>query len=259
MYPQAWGVDTGYHDLWGNWHEAPASTLEAVFTAMDADGPAPPPSPVVFARQGEDKSFGAPSEVRLEEGGHLKFEDRLPPDLPIGYHDVITGDGPARRLIVSPGRCWLPEGLREWGWAVSVYALRSHSSWGFGDLGDLRRLADWAAGLGAGMVLINPLHATDPNPAEPSPYSPGSRCWLNPLYLNIEEIPGAELGDIDLEGLADKGRALNSARTIDRGAVFDLKTAALELMWAGFRGDEDFSRFCAERAGALDDFATFVA
>ena len=259
MDPQAWGVDTGYHDLWGNWHEAPASTLEAVFTAMDAEVPSPPPSPVVFVRQGEPKSFGAPGEVRLEEGGHLKFEDRLPPDLPIGYHDVITGDGPARRLIVSPGRCWLPDGLREWGWAASVYALRSYSSWGFGDFGDLRRLTEWADGLGAGMVLINPLHATDPHPAEPSPYSPGSRCWRNPLYLKVEEVPGAAEAGIDLDDLAKKGRDLNGSRTIDRSAVFELKGAALEMLWERFLGDEDFGDFCAENGGPLEDFATFAS
>src|ERR671918_262130 len=259
MDPHAWGVDTGYHDLWGNWHEAPASTLEAVFTAMDAEVPSPPPSPVVFVRQGEPKSFGAPGEVRLEEGGHLKFEDRLPPDLPIGYHDVISGDGPARRLIVSPGRCWLPDGLREWGWAASVYALRSYSSWGFGDFGDLRRLTEWADGLGAGMVLINPLHATDPHPAEPSPYSPGSRCWRNPLYLKVEEVPGAAEAGIDLDDLAKKGRDLNASRTIDRSAVFELKSAALEMLWGRFRGSDDFGDFCAEDGRLLEDFATFAA
>jgi 4-alpha-glucanotransferase len=259
MDPHAWGVDPGYHDLWGNWHEAPPATLEAIAAALGVDGPAPPESPVVVVGRGRRARFGAPGEVRLEDGSDLTFADELPPDIPYGYHEIVTGDGPARRLIVTPGRCFMPDGLSAWGWATGLYALRSRSSWGMGDLRDLRRLAEWSSEQGAGIVLINPLHAADPNPAEPSPYSPGSRCWLNPLYLNIEEIPGAELGDIDLEGLADKGRALNSARTIDRGAVFDLKTAALELMWAGFRGDEDFSRFCAERAGALDDFATFVA
>jgi 4-alpha-glucanotransferase len=259
MNPHAWGVDPGYHDLWGNWHEAPDTTLEAVAAAMDAGRGGPPPSPVTFVRQGEPASPGAPGEVRLEDGTQLTFDDGPPRDLPLGYHEVVLGDGPARRLIVTPGRCYLPAGLREWGWAASVYALRSSSSWGFGDLRDLRRLTEWSSELGAGMVLINPLHATDPYPAEPSPYSPGSRCWRNPLYLNIEEVPGAELAGDDLEGLAQKGRELNDSRTIDRGAVFELKSAALELLWGRFGGDEDFTRFCQHHGRLLDDFATFVA
>jgi 4-alpha-glucanotransferase len=259
MNPDAWGIDTGYHDMWGDWHEAPASTLDAIFAAMNAEGDAPPPSPAIFARRGEATSFGAPSEVRLEDGSHLRLEDRLPPDIPCGYHEIAIGDGPARRLIVSPGRCYLPDGLREWGWAASVYALRSRSSWGFGDLRDLRRLAEWSAEQGAGMVLINPLHATDPHPSEPSPYSPGSRCWRNPLYLNVEEVPGAEHADVDLEGLAQIGRDLNRSRAIDRAAVFELKSAALELLWERFAGDDDFDRFCHEHGELLEDFATFVA
>ena len=259
MDPHAWGVDPGYHDLWGNWHEASETTLEAVVAAMGAGPGGPPPSPVTFVRQGEQASLGAPGELRLEDGSHLTFDDHLPGDLPLGYHEVATGDGPARRLIVTPGRCYLPAGLREWGWATSLYALRSRSSWGFGDLRDLRRLTEWSSELGAGMVLINPLHATDPYPAEPSPYSPGSRCWRNPLYLNIEEVPGAELSRDDLDGFAQAGHELNGSRTIDRSAVFELKSAALELLWDRFRRDDDFTRFCEHHGDLLDDFATFVA
>ena len=39
----------------------------------------------------------------------------------------------------------LGAGMRTWGWAVQLYALRSSSSWGIGDLGDLLRLAEWSA------------------------------------------------------------------------------------------------------------------
>jgi 4-alpha-glucanotransferase len=256
--PHVWGIDTGYHDLWGNWHEAPASTLDAISETMQAEQGLPPPSPVVFVRRGETASLGAPGEIHLEDGGFVPVGDRLPPDLPYGYHRIVVGDGPARRLIVTPGRCYLPDGLREWGWAASAYALRSHTSWGMGDLGDLRRLAEWSARRGAGMLLINPLHAADPHPAEPSPYSPGSRCWRNPLYLKVEEVPGAAHAGLDLDGLAKKGRALSSLRHIDRAAVFELKSAALELLWERFSGDDDFDRYCEDHGQLLDDFATFV-
>lgn len=259
MDPHAWGVDTGYHDLWGIWHEAPASTLDAISAAMGAGKDPPSPAPVLFVRSGEEAFLDGSGVVYFEEGGRLTVHDRLPPDLPLGYHDLDTGTGPARRLIVTPGLCHLPEGLREWGWAASVYALRSRASWGFGDLGDLRRLAQWSARRGAGMLLVNPLHATDPYPAEPSPYSPGSRCWRNPLYLKVEEVPGAAHAGLDLEDLAQKGRELCGARHIDRAAVFDLKSAALELLWERFSGDDDFDRYCEEHGQLLDDFATFVA
>src|SRR5437660_726948 len=119
-----------------------------------------------------------------EAGATLVADRALPPALPLGYH-VVRSDGRERRLVVSPGRCHLPPGLRTWGWAVQLYALRSEASWGVGDLADLRALAAWSREeLGAGVVLVNPLHAVAPVlPQQPSPYFPASRCFRNPLYL----------------------------------------------------------------------------
>ncbi len=83
---------------------------------------------------------------------------------------------------------------RSWGFAVQLYSLRSRGSWGHGDLRDLADLAAWSArDLGAGFVLINPLHAAEPlPPVSASPYLPMSRRWVSPLYLRIEDIPEYE-------------------------------------------------------------------
>ena len=80
---------------------------------------------------------------------------------------------------------------RLWGFTVQLYSLRSRDSWGHGDLHDLAELAAWSArDLGAGFVLVNPLHAAEPlPPVSPSPYLPMSRRWVSPLYLRIEDIP----------------------------------------------------------------------
>ncbi len=160
--------------------------------------------------------------------------------------------------MVSPGRCPAPA-APHWGYATQLYALRSESSWGMGDLADLGELARWSAGIGAGFVLLNPLHAAAPTAyQEPSPYFPGSRCFLNPLYLRIADLPGAERLD-DLPGLDAAGRALNRRRLIDRDRIWALKAAALEALFGDFRGDGAFDRFCAERGDALQGFATFAA
>src|ERR1700728_3183244 len=54
---------------------------------------------------------------------------------------------------------------RSWGFTVQLYSLRSRRSWGHGDLRDLADFAAWSArDLGAGFVLINPLHAAEPLP-----------------------------------------------------------------------------------------------
>ena len=139
------------------------------------------------------------------------IDGELPADFPLGYHWLQSAEGRRRRLIVSPGRCWLPDD-RAWGWAVQLYATRSRASWGIGDLADLRAVRRMAADQGAGFVLINPLHAVAPTPGqEASPYLPATRRFRNPIYLRVAEVPGAD--GVDLED--DAGRALSDG-TADR-------------------------------------------
>jgi len=280
-----WGISEGYHDYLGHWCEVPGETLAAIREAMGAvpgadgheeDGFAPPglaphENPVVTFRPGEapaDATVGGPWELHTEDGAVVDLEDAgpLPPDLPLGYHRLVhRDDGRNRLLVASPGRCHLPSDLRTWGWAAQLYATRSTESWGIGDLADLRRLARWSARQGAGMCLLNPLHASVPDYPQPSPYYPSSRCFRNPLYLRVEEVPGSGEGadgGFDLAALAAEGRALNSDRRIDRQAVWKLKKTALEHLWARFSasgGDPAFDAFRAEHGETLKDFATHCA
>ncbi|MBI1846422.1 MAG: 4-alpha-glucanotransferase, partial [Candidatus Rokubacteria bacterium] len=198
-------------------------------------------------------------DLRLEDGRTVSVDDRLPDDVPLGYHELVPPAGEVHRLIVGPRRCHLPEGLRTWGWAVQLYAARSEASWGIGDLGDLRRLAGWSAReLGAGIMLINPLCAAAPvAPLQPSPYFPTTRRFRHPIYLRVEDVPGAWEAGADLARLAEAGRTLNAGRRIDRDAVWALKLRALERLWERFPGDPRFDRYRAELGAALEEFATF--
>jgi len=265
MGTDMWGIDNGYEDALGVWRETPPATRSALLAAMDVDpaqsGP-PPESPVRVLRPGQALQLEQPAELRLEDGTASRVDAALPPDLPLGYHELRALDGGATvSIIVSPGRCYLPADWHTWGWAVQLYALRSAESWGMGDLGDLRRLGQWSAtDLGAGILLINPLHAVTPViPQQPSPYFPSSRRFRNVLYLRIEEVPGAAEGGIELEPLVAVGRALNRERYIDRDAIFRLKMQALGRLWSRFGGDPAFDRYCYEQGDALRQFAIFCA
>jgi 4-alpha-glucanotransferase len=252
---ERWGVDIGYYDAAGAWRQPPGVTIDAVLDVMGARHP--PGSPEAPARPPAARA-PAPARIELEDGAIVETSGTLPPDLPLGYHRFTPGDGDdTRLLIVSPRQCRLPPPQRVWGWSAQLYALRSATSWGMGDLADLRQLGEWGAFLGAGLTMINPLHATLPGQPE-SPYFASSRCFRSPLYLHVEDIPGA--ADVpELDALVTAGRALNGARHIDRAAIWRLKTAALEALYAGFGGHPAFADYCREQGVALDAYARFCA
>jgi 4-alpha-glucanotransferase len=158
---------------------------------------------------------------------------------------------------------------RSWGFAVQLYSLRSRDSWGHGDLRDLAELAAWSArDLGAGFVLINPLHAAEPlPPVSSSPYLPMSRRWVSPLYLRIEDIP--EYQDLSyperrrLTQLSQPLReASQTAELIDRDAVWAAKREALEMLRKVPLSDArqaSFAQFRARHGQALEDWAAWCA
>ncbi|HWC37761.1 MAG TPA: 4-alpha-glucanotransferase, partial [Acidimicrobiales bacterium] len=258
-----WGVEPAYRGDDGGWHRAPRSTIDAIGAALGADRPGSSgpgnAARVRVVRAGDATRLPGVWDLTLEDGTELTVEDRLRSP-PLGYHQLRRrSDGETASLIVSPGRCALPGWLRAWGWAVQLPALRSSRSWGIGDLADLRNLTEWSAARGASTTLVSPLHASRPGaPQQPSPYFPSSRCWRNPLYLRVEEVPGAhEVEGIDR--LAAEARALNQRRLIDRDRVWKLKLAALERLWDSFGGDPDFDRYCDREGRPLRHYAAFCA
>jgi 4-alpha-glucanotransferase len=259
---RAWGIEPGYTNALGEWQDAPRSTIQTLLTVMGATSDEPPPGPPVWmVREGDPVSIAGQWELHLEDGAVERVSGSVP-NVPLGYHQLFNeADGRGVRLIVTPGRCHLPPDLRTWGWAVQLYAMRSQSSWGMGDLGDLRRLAEWSASTGAGMALLNPLHASVPvvGGQNPSPYYPSSRCFRSPLYLRIEDVPGASALGEDLAPLAKQGQALNDDRMIDRDKVLALKLEALEKLFRFFPADPAFDRYVEEQGEVLRKFALHCA
>ena len=261
-----WGIDLNYEDAFGNWHQTNKETISAILKAMDADPSTLAPESddcVMIVRAGEQRELSSGATIVLETGETISVPYRLPADLPTGYHRIqLDNRVKPSSLIVSPAKCWLPEQLHTWGWAVQLYAARSRESWGIGDFEDLNRLARWSGReLGAGMLLVNPLSAATPIiPQQPSPYFPTSRAFLNPLWLHIESISGATAKTVPhLNEIVRAARELNRDRLIDRDKVFALKMQALESLWLFFTGDSAFDTFCRERGEGLHRFALFCA
>ncbi|HJV08185.1 MAG TPA: 4-alpha-glucanotransferase [Acidimicrobiales bacterium] len=255
-----WGVQQRWQDAQGKWHEVSPETVAAMLAAMGTDGDGGPPAgPTLFVRPGRPTAVDGPADLTTEAGDVIPVDGELPADLPFGYHTLVSADDGRRTdVVVSPGRCPLPALAPTWGWAVQLYAVRSASSWGMGDLGDLGRLGRWTSEeLGGGLILVNPLHAAHPTlPQSTSPYFPSSRRFRNPLYLRVEDVAGAGALD-DLDALVAAGRALNTKPHIDRDSVFRLKMGALERIWEGFAGDPAFDAWREAQGDALGDYAAF--
>ncbi len=204
----------------------------------------------------ESGEAGLPAQPPIEvdrRGEVTRWRVDLPL-LPLGYHELDVSAGPRTAqtvVIVVPVRIPLPPG-RVWGWQVQLYAMRSEGSWGVGDYADLRSLADSAAADGAGVVLVNPLHAETPVlPLLDSPYSPSSRLFRSALHLRLEDCPEWDPQLATLRPPTDPDR-------VDRQAPWAAKLAALEQMWPRHRAGE-LAAFRLERGEPLERFAQFCA
>jgi len=186
-------------------------------------------------------------ELARDDGRWSAFRLPLPPDLPDGYHRItlfagasVLGEG---LIAVAPERCYLPpaiaDGARVWGTTVQLYGLRSSRNAGIGDFTDLRHCAEVWGERGAAIVGSNPLHALSlADPGLASPYSPSSRLFLNPIYLDVEAIDDfAEIAAADAT-FTSRWRAqcetLRAADAVDYAAVASAKRAVLETLYAHF-------------------------
>jgi 4-alpha-glucanotransferase len=237
----AHGVATVYDAADGRRTQVDRDTVVRVLGLLDVDASGPAAiraaldeaarardrlPPTVVLRDGDRRALPGPGTVRLEDGETRAVATELA-GLPLGWHRLTVGDQEAT-LVVAPRRLRPPPAA--WGWMLQLYALRSRSSWGMGDLGDLRGFAGWAAGTGAGLVLLNPLHAIGPtHPVQASPYSPSSRRFANPLYIRVTDTTEYRQADAALRAKVDALRP-DGTDLIDYDAVWRAKRAALELL-----------------------------
>ena len=235
----SWGIADGFHDTDGHWHETPASTRSAL---REIIGRPMPGSPTWCVGVGHTPELLTECLVRLEDGTEIGPFHRLPPDLPIGYHDLVPLDGgPHTMLIVAPGR--VSDAPDAWGVAAQLYSLRSEGSQGIGDLADLGALLRWLERSGGGAALISPLHAPSPTlPQQASPYYASSRLWWNPLHLRVPGLP------------EETGTSL-----VDRDQVWRLKRSALQSWFITSSIGTSWKRWVDTEGVSLRRFATWTA
>ena len=96
-------IADGYFDIAGTWHPTPDHVRAAL---ADVLAPVADARPMWFVHPGEEHRLLDPCELVLEDATSLGTIDELPPDLPLGYHDLAPCDGgPVTRLVVAPVAC----------------------------------------------------------------------------------------------------------------------------------------------------------
>jgi 4-alpha-glucanotransferase len=281
-----WGITTNYRDAYGNQRDVDPDALSRLVEALSGDSDPVPrimPRTVVVRRNREarlhleaspDTTFrweisGDGSVARGE--GHAPAIP-LPGDLPIGSFQLrLTLPLPQGEkheeatLLVAPERAY--QGNEEarhrlWALAVQLYGVRSQRNWGHGDFTDLRNLVGLAAEWGAAAIGVNPLHTLfDDRAEDASPYSPNSRLFLNPLYIDIDAIP--EFPGLAAAGLEREVDHLRAGASVDYQGVASVKTQALHLAFAAFRKQaspkrqQQFETFQDARGATLKRYACF--
>ena len=175
------------------------------------------------------------------------------------------GNQPAamREQAREPTIAYQGDGRKCWVLAVQLYGVRSRRNWGHGDFSDLADLLEVIAGLGGAGIGLNPLHAQfyDRASCSGSPYSPNSRLFLNPLYIDIEAVEEFDRGHA--VNIAPDIARLRDAELVDYSAVAALKIAALRAAYRSFAANgsrergKDFAAYRQERGRELENFAAF--
>ncbi|HZP89256.1 MAG TPA: malto-oligosyltrehalose synthase [Burkholderiales bacterium] len=187
-------------------------------------------------------------QIEIDGERFIAWSLPLPPAAP-GYHRLsIHADSQCLcdvLYVCAPDRCYTPDAIaadsRVWGAAVQLYAVRSERNWGMGDLTDLRVLMEQWGARGADVIALNPLHTLFlDHPEHASPYSPSSRLFLNPLYLDVERIEDFAQSEEarELVGSVQFQATLQALRTtelVDYRGVADAKLRVLALLYSSFQ------------------------
>jgi glycogen debranching enzyme GlgX/4-alpha-glucanotransferase len=237
----------------------------AIGLAIDEGAPTPRTWLTVEAESGERLRLPASPATGWEGAAHAadgRMVRRLElplPSLDPGVYTLRREDRPDHpcRLIVAPATCHTPDALREgrrlWGVTTQIYSVRRTGDQGVGDFTTLGALAEAAAGRGAAVLGVNPLHALFPGDRDrASPYYPSDRRFLDPLYLDLDKVPGAS-------GFREDARALSRLPAVDYPRVWALKAATLEAAFAVAPPDPSFEAFVAAGGEPLRRFCLFQA
>src|SRR5256885_4155004 len=157
-------------------------------------------------------------------------------------------------MILSPEK-------RIAGVLAPLFALRTESDLGIGDLGSLREFIDWATEIGFKVVQLLPINEMG---GDHSPYNAISAVAIEPTTLYLAPGSPADLSQQDFDDvLAGFDLARMRKGAVKHQQVRRLKMALLEKAYRRFASRREtalgFATFCEWESAWLDGYAFFRA
>ncbi len=193
---------------------------------------------------------------------------------------ALLGDSPAPNSHFSEARPPTPcidyttriRGHQSLGIWLNLYTLRGERDLGIGNFSHVRELVDWSAAFGIDFIGLSPLHVTRNAAPEISPYSPVSRLFLNPLYIDPWAVPEFERSSalaahLAREDIARELRELRELARTDYARSLAVLDPVLDLLYAQFCREREqtgsdrsraFEQFTGALAPELERFTTYV-
>jgi 4-alpha-glucanotransferase len=160
-------------------------------------------------------------------------------------------------------------GRRRAGLLIPLFSCPSTTSWGIGDIGDIRPVTNWLRD--AGLQLLQLLPLNEMATGQQSPYSAISAMAIDPIFINVPGVPEfAAAGGEAMFTAADRDRLETARRAsrVDFASVRRVKQVALSASFEWFDGHEwcrdthrarQLQAFLAAESWWIDDYALFRA
>lgn len=204
-------------------------------------------TPLEYKFQAYDTTNGEGKAWMSGNNRHIETIPIRPGDLYVLQDDTIRFDLPL----------WKAAGV-----TIPVFSLRSESSWGIGDFGDLKKFVDWAVLTKQKVIQILPINDTTITHTwtDSYPYNSISIFAFHPIYIDIHSLNPLK-DKRKMQAYETERKRLNLLPQVDYEATYRLKQRYLRELFAQ-EGErvlslKEYQSFCQNNEEWLLPYAAF--
>lgn len=181
-----------------------------------------------------------------------------------GRNNLINSDVKNKEILVK--RDFYPSfelpSPRAAGIVLPVFSLKSESSFGAGDFGDLKKLADWAAACGQKIIQILPINDTSITGTwtDSYPYNSISIYAFHPMYMDLKALGPLSNKSIE-DWFSREQKRLNALSQVNYEEVNLLKRSYIKMAFEEQHRKvfktEEYQKFFEENKDWLRPYAAF--